>query len=366
MRDSDLKYMKRALVLAEKGGRDAHPNPRVGAVLVRGGKVVGEGAHERYGQPHAEINALRQAGSRAKGATLYVTLEPCSHQGKTPPCADTLIRAGIVRVVAAMEDPFPLVRGSGFKKLRRAGIRVEKGLLQKEAQALNESFIFSVTQGRPKVILKAAMSLDGKIATISGKSQWITGEKSRKRAHELRAQADALLVGSGTALADNPQLTVRLPGHQRRDGWPKRVLLDTRLRVMPSAFLFKGDQQTLVFCSRKAALNKRKTLQKKGILVFPVPAMGKMLSLKAVLKELYQEGVRVLMVEGGGQVHGSFLDQGLADEAVLFISPKIFGGSAPSWAGGRGFSNPHQTPFLRDTRVEKIGEDYLLTGKVER
>jgi diaminohydroxyphosphoribosylaminopyrimidine deaminase/5-amino-6-(5-phosphoribosylamino)uracil reductase len=366
MRASDLIYMKRALVLAETKGRDAHPNPRVGAVLVRDGRVVGEGAHEHYGRPHAEINALRQAGSRAKGATLYVTLEPCSHQGKTPPCADTLIRAGIVRVVAAMEDPFPLVRGSGFKKLRRAGIRVDKGLLQKEARLLNESFIFSIAQGRPKVILKAAISLDGKIATVSGKSKWITGEKARQRAHELRAQADALLVGSGTALADNPQLTVRLAGHQRPDGWPKRVLLDSRLRVKPGAFLFKGDQPTLVFCSRKASLDKRKALQRKGILVFPVPTVGKMLSLKAVLKELYQEGVRVLMVEGGGQVHGSFLDQGLADEAALFISPKIFGGVAPSWVGGHGFSNPHQTPFLRDNRVEKIGEDFLLTGKVGR
>ena len=307
MSREDLKFMRRALQLAQKEGRYASPNPKVGAVLVRGGRVVGEGGHRRYGGPHAEILALKKAGPQARGATLYVTLEPCSHHGKTPPCAQAVLRAGVRRVVAAMKDPFPQVSGRGFALLRKAGIRVELGLLGKEAAKLNETFIQSIHRRRPKVILKAALSLDGKIATVTGRSKWITGEKARHKNHELRSMADAILVGSETARKDDPSLTVRLPGWKRVDGWPIRVLLDSKLRSSLQLQLFKGSPKTVVFTSTHAPLARQKLLEGKGVGVFRVPSRGKMLSLKAVLGVLHSLHVRVLLVEGGGQVHASFL-----------------------------------------------------------
>ena len=361
---SETKWMKRALFLAAQKGRFASPNPRVGAVLVKGGKIVGEGAHERFGHAHAEINALKRAGSRAKGATLYVTLEPHAHQGKTPPCTDAIIAAGVHEVIAAMKDPNPLVSGRGFARLKEAGILVRKGLLEKEARELNADFIFSLTHERPKVLLKVAASLDGKLATATGRSKWITGEKARRKNHELRSRVDAILIGSGTALKDKPRLTVRLDGHGRSDGWPLKVLLDSRLRVSPKSPLFEVPQKTLVFCSSRATAAAERGLNRQGVLVFRVSARENRLSLREVLGRLHQQGVRSLMVEGGAGVHGSFIDQRLADEVALFLSPKLFGGAAPGWIGGRGFSDPNHSPRLTQTRVEPLGEDYLITGKV--
>ncbi len=356
--------MKRALDLARLGGPLVNPNPKVGAVLVRNGRKVGEGAHMKFGGPHAEIHALRQAGKKAKGATLYVTLEPCSHRGKTPPCVEALIQAGIQRVVAAHLDPFPLVKGKGFAKLHSAGISVEVGLLAKEAKALNENFLFSVTRGRPKVILKAALTLDGKIATRTGASKWVTGEKSRLKAHELRSRADAILVGMGTVLADDPSLTVRLPGYRREDGWPLRVVLDAHLSLSTKARVLEGSPRTLVFTSRQASASRQRALESRGAVVFRVPGAKKMLSLRAVLKELHQFGVRTLLVEGGGLVHGSFIREHLADEAVLWIAPKIFG-EGPAWVRGVAYLNPQQTPRLKGARLEPMGEDFVLTGNWE-
>jgi diaminohydroxyphosphoribosylaminopyrimidine deaminase / 5-amino-6-(5-phosphoribosylamino)uracil reductase len=364
-KSEDIKFMKRALFLAEKGGAYASPNPRVGAVLVKNGKMVGEGAHDRYGGPHAEIVALRKAGPKAYGATLYVTLEPCSHSGKTPPCTEALLQAGIRRVVAAMRDPFPLVAGSGFARLRKAGIQIASGLLEKNARQINESFLYSVRNKRPKVILKAAVSLDGKIATVAGRSKWITGEKARRKAHEMRAVSDAMLVGIRTVLQDNPSLTVRLPGFKRKDGWPLRVVLDSKLRANPHMKIFKGVQKTVVFTSRKASLARENGFQAKGIQVFRVPLSRKMLSLKAVLSILHSLDVRTLLVEGGGRVHSSFMEQKLADEAILFVSRKILGGNAPTWVGGAGVNNPNRATSLKNIRWEKIGGDYLLTGKID-
>jgi diaminohydroxyphosphoribosylaminopyrimidine deaminase/5-amino-6-(5-phosphoribosylamino)uracil reductase len=363
-KNEDLKFMRRAIFLAEKGGAYVSPNPRVGAVIVKNGLIVGEGAHGRYGGPHAEIAALRKAGPKARGATLYVTLEPCSHFGKTPPCTEALVRAGIRRVEAAMKDPFPLVAGRGFARLRKAGIQVGSGLLEKNARRINENFLFSVRNKRPKVILKAAVSLDGKITTVAGRSKWITGVIARQKAHAMRAAADAILVGCRTALKDNPALTVRLPGFKRKDGWPLRVVLDSELRTNPRMKIFKGIQKTVVFTSRKASLAREKGFQTKGIQVFRVPLIRKMLSLKAVLRALHFLNVRTLFVEGGGRVHSSFLEQKLADEVVLFISPKILGGNAPTWVGGAGVKNPNHAIGLKNVRWEKVGEDYLLTGKI--
>jgi diaminohydroxyphosphoribosylaminopyrimidine deaminase/5-amino-6-(5-phosphoribosylamino)uracil reductase len=291
-----------------------------------------------------------------------VTLEPCSHYGKTGPCVDALLNAGIKRVVAAIRDPHPLVSGRGFQRLKRAGIAVQVGLLEKEARKLNADFILAVTRKRPKVLLKAAMSLDGKIAAVTGKSKWITGGLARKKAHELRASSDAILVGSRTVLRDNPSLSVRLPGFNRKDGWPLRVVLDSKLQVSPNAQIFKGPQKTIVFTSRQAPLKRQKALERKGAVVFRVPLRGKMLSLGTLLKVLGAVNVRTLLVEGGGEVHASFLKEGLADEAALFVSPKILGGQAPTWVGGKGVGDPNDAPFLKRATVEPVGNDFLIRG----
>lgn len=356
--------MRRALALAQSKGRLVSPNPKVGAVLVKSGRIVGEGGHSQYGGPHAEVIALRKAGGKARGATLYVTLEPCSHHGKTPPCVAAILRAGVQKVVAAMQDPFPLVKGKGFQILRQAGVVVRSGLLEQETRRMNESFIFAVTHSRPRVILKAAASLDGKIATDSGRSRWITGPQARRTAHELRACCDAILVGSGTALKDNPSLTVRLPGYHREDGWPFRVVLDSQLQVGPRSNLLRGKAKTVVFTSSRASHSKEKALLRRGAAVFRVPLRGKMLSLKAILKVLHSLQVRSLLVEGGGEVHASFLREKLADEVVLFLSPKILGGKGPSWVGGDGIENPNRAPYLKEVRLEKVGPDLMLIGKI--
>jgi diaminohydroxyphosphoribosylaminopyrimidine deaminase/5-amino-6-(5-phosphoribosylamino)uracil reductase len=356
--------MKRALELARTQGSYVSPNPKVGAVLVKNGKIVGEGAHQLYGGPHAEIVALKRARAKAKGSTLYVTLEPCSHYGKTPPCANAVIEAGIVKVVAAMKDPFAQVSGRGFSLLKKAGVEVQVGLLKAEAEKLNENFVFNVTHNRPKVILKAAMTLDGKIATVSGKSKWITGPASLRRAHELRSSVDAILVGSRTALLDKPSLTVRLPGYRRNDGWPMRVLLDSKLQIKPSALLFQGSPKTVVFTSSQAAVSREKAFWHKGIQVFRVPLKGKMLSLEAVLKVLQSLSVRSLLVEGGAEVHASFLEEKLADELALFAAPKLFGGSGHGWVGGQGVLTPDKAWRVKETHIEKIGDDYLITASL--
>lgn len=361
MKQTDVFWMKRAMELAKRGKSLVSPNPRVGAVLVKNGRIVGEGAHLKFGGPHAEIYALRQAGKRARGGTLYVNLEPCAHRGKTPPCVDALIQSGVKRVVASLRDPFPLVKGKGFAKLRAAGISVEVGLMEKEARALNENFLFSVTQGRPKVILKAAMTLDGRIATRSGASRWVTGEKARRKAHELRSGSDAILVGVGTVLADDPSLTVRLPGYHRGDGWPLRVVLDAGLRLPRRARVLRKGPRTLVFTSKKGSLSRQRALEKRGASVFRVSDSKKMLSLRAVLKKLFQMGVRTLLVEGGGLVHGSFLRERIADEAALFIAPKVFG-EGLAWARGWAVPDPQKGPRLKDVKIESMGEDWFLTG----
>ncbi len=361
---ADLKFMRRALFLAQNRAKYASPNPRVGAVLVQKGRIVAEGATQPYGGPHAERVTLRKAGRRAKGATLYITLEPCVHYGKTPPCVDAIIQSEVRKVVVAMKDPFPLVNGRGFKALTEAGIQVQTGVLEKEAQEINRAFLFSVAHRRPRVILKAAMSLDGKIATVSGKSKWITGEKARRKTHEMRVQSDAILVGSGTALKDNPSLTIRLPGYRRNDGWPFRVILDSRLRLGLRAKVLQGRAKTILFTSQIASKTKEKALVKRGAVVFRVPSQGKMLSLRAVLKVLYLLQVRSILVEGGGEVFASFLREKKVDEVDLFISPKIFGGKAPGWVGGVGVENPNTAPYLKDIQVRKVGIDFLLTGKM--
>lgn len=356
--------MQRALALAALRGEGAHPNPRVGAVVVKNGRVVGEGAHERFGGPHAEVNALRAAGSAARGSTVYVTLEPCSHYGKTPPCANALVEAGVREVVAASGDPNPLVAGRGFALLRKAGIRVRTGVLRAEAEALNEAHFASHHLGRPLVTLKAGITLDGRIASASGLSRWITGEAAREEAHRLRASSDAVLVGIGTALSDDPGLDVRLQGWKREDGFPYRVVLDAGLRLPKGAKILRGPQKTLVFTSAQASLSRERSLVRAGARVERVASRGGRLLLPAVLQSLLQTGVRRVLVEGGARIHGAFLRARLADRAALFVAPKLLG-SGLSWFEGPSWGDPNGCPRLTDVEWKRLGDDALVTGRLE-
>jgi diaminohydroxyphosphoribosylaminopyrimidine deaminase / 5-amino-6-(5-phosphoribosylamino)uracil reductase len=321
---TDLPYMRHALALAERALGTTAPNPAVGCVIVAEGRVVGRGWTQKGGRPHAETIALAEAGEAARGATTYVTLEPCAHQGQTPPCADALIQAGVARVVVAVEDPDPRVSGKGLAMLRAAGIDVASGVLEKDAAELNAGFFLRVTKNRPLVTLKIAQSLDGKTATVSGQSKWITGPEARRFGHLLRAKNDAILIGIETALADDPELTCRLPGLEDRS--PIRVVLDTRLRLNEGSKLVRTAKQTptIVF----TVANGGGTLVASGVEIVKVardprgrPDIG------AVLTELARRGVTRLLVEGGAGVHAAFLDRGLADRLELFRAPIVLGGS---------------------------------------
>jgi diaminohydroxyphosphoribosylaminopyrimidine deaminase/5-amino-6-(5-phosphoribosylamino)uracil reductase len=364
MKNDDMKFMRRALFLARTRTKNTSPNPRVGAVLVKSGRIVGEGATQPFGGPHAEVMALKRAGSKSKGSTLYVTLEPCCHYGKTPPCTEAVIRAGVKRVVAAGEDPFPLVKGRGFRELKKAGLSVQKGLLKKEAEEINHSFIFSAKQRRPWVLLKAALSLDGKFSPPKGRSKWITADQARRKAHEIRSKVDAILVGAKTATADNPSLTVRLPGFKRTDGWPLRVLLDSKLEASRNLKMFQGKQRTVLFTSPGSSLSREKALLKLGIQVFRVPLIKKMLSLKAILRILHSLQVRSLLLEGGGEVHSSFLKEKLVDEVALFISPRLLGEASLPWVGQDGVENLNRIKGLKNPEFKQVGVDFMLTGRL--
>ncbi len=321
---ADLHHMRHALALAERGLGTTAPNPAVGCVIVAENRVVGRGWTQRGGRPHAETMALAEAGDAARGATAYVTLEPCAHHGQTPPCANALVEAGVARVVVAVEDPDPRVSGKGIAMLRAAGIDVATGVLQKEAAELNAGFLLRVKENRPLVTLKIAQSLDGKAATVSGQSKWITGPEARRFGHLLRARNDAILVGIETALADDPELTCRLPGLEDRS--PVRVVLDTRLRLPEGAKLVRTAKQTptIVF----TVANGGGTLVASGVEIVKVardprgrPDVG------AVLAELGRRGVTRLLVEGGAAVHAAFIDRGLADRLEVFRAPILLGGS---------------------------------------
>lgn len=316
---TDLSHMRHALALAARALGTTAPNPAVGCVIVSAdGRVVGRGVTQTGGRPHAETMALAQAGEAAQGATAYVTLEPCAHQGETPPCARSLVDAGIARVVAAMEDPDPRVSGKGIAMLWDAGVQVASGTLEKEAAALNAGFVLRVTENRPLVTLKIAQSLDGKTATVSGQSKWITGPEARRFGHLLRARHDAILVGIETALADDPELTCRIPGLEDRS--PARIVLDTRLRLKPDSRLARSAVPTLVFTVVSGALD--------GVEVVRVArdARGRP-DVGAVLNELARRGITRLLVEGGAGVHASFLDRGLADRLEVFRAPLVLGAS---------------------------------------
>ena len=365
--------MKKALGLARRGYGATSPNPMVGAVLVKQGRVIGAGWHHRAGQPHAEIEALldsAKAGNNPRGATLYVTLEPCSTQGRTAACTDSIIKAGIKRVVVGATDPNPSHRGKAFKILKQAGIPVTKDVLGHECERLNEAFNHWIVHGTPFVTVKAAMTLDGKIATVSGQSKWITNQQSRARGMQLRRGADAILVGINTILADNPSLTVRPPNGKRL----RRIVLDSEARTpLKSKLVVDGEASlTTLVVGRSAPKRRVKALARKvAVLIAPTKAqathLGKQsLDLRWLLKKLGTEEVTHLLVEGGGEVNASFLLQGLAHRVAFFYAPTVLGGrAAPKSVAGRGVVKVSEAIGLREVEWERLGGDLFLTGLVE-
>lgn len=361
--DKDIDYMKLALDLAAKGRGRTSPNPMVGAVIVKDGEIVGQGYHHAAGKPHAEVNALQDAAAKAEGATVYVTLEPCSHYGRTPPCTEALIEAGVSRVVAAMKDPNPKVAGRGLKELAEAGIRVESGLLEEKARRLNEAFIKYITTEHPFVVLKNAMTLDGKIATKTGDSKWISGEESRRYVHRLRDEVDGILVGIGTVLSDNPRLTTRLPEQDGQD--PIRIVLDSGLEIPLDSNLVtqESEAKTVVAAAETADEAKAAKLEEAGVEVLFLPAEQKKIDLDSLLVELGRMGIMSLLVEGGSRINTSFLFEQLVDKVVYFIAPKIIGGSkAVQAVTGQGVNKIVNGIKVEDYELSTIGNDILIVG----
>lgn len=348
--------MRRALELAARGEYSARPNPCVGCVLVRDGEIVGEGFHLRAGGPHAEAEALRMAGERARGATAYLNLEPCAHHGRTPPCADALIAAGVRKVVAALRDPYPKVAGQGFERLRAAGIEVEEGLLAAEARWLNRGFLSHYERGRPWVRLKVAMSLDGRTALPDGRSQWITGEAARADNMRFRARAGALLTGRGTVIKDDPRLTVRLDPPEPFLP-PLRVVLDSGLRVPVSARVLNEEAPTLLIADQ-AVVRDRRAEHDPNILAVPRAERG--LDLGAVLSGLAGRGIHEIHVEAGPRLTGAFLAAGLADELLIYLNPSLLGDAALPLARLQAPERLEQRLRFRLRETASIGEDLRL------
>ena len=349
-------FMRMAISLAERGTGSVSPNPRVGCVLVKEGKVVGWGYHRRYGGPHAEVEALRMAGEEASGATAYVNLEPCSHFGKTPPCAPQLAAAGVRRVVAGMKDPNPRVNGTGLECLEAVGIETVRGILENECKWLNRGFVRTMTLGRPWVTVKAAMSLDGDIALAGGESRWISGPLSRSKAHLLRSEHDAVLVGVGTVLADDPELTVRLVEGRS----PLRVVLDSGLRTPLNAKVI-GDGRCLFLASEDAPGDRQAALESRGAAVRRLPAEGKAgrPSVGQVLAALSAEGVSMLLVEGGSSVISAFVEAGMVDEYSLFVAPVLLGRGI-QLAGELSLEHMGQAIALSPARIKRVEGDLWL------
>lgn len=351
---ADHALMARALRLAERGAYTTRPNPMVGCVIARDGAVVGEGWHQRQGGPHAEVFALREAGAAARGATAYVTLEPCAHHGSTPPCADALVEAGVARVVAAMRDPFPQVDGAGFERLRAAGIAIEHGLLEAQARELNRGFLSRVERGRPWLRVKLAMSLDGRTALANGESKWISGEASRRDVQRWRARSGALLTGAGTVLADDPHLTVRLD-----DGSafvpPLRVVLDAGLATLARGHVREGSAPTLYLHAPDAKLPHGLAIEHA-----PAPVHGARFDLDAVLRLLAARGINEVQVEAGATLAGAFLAAGLVDEVLLYVAPVLLGDTARPLFAGLSIAHMAQRFQLEPVDCTPLGDDLRL------
>lgn len=360
---NDEYYMRLALELAESAVGQTGINPAVGCVVVHNGRIVGMGAHLRRGEAHAEVHALNMAGAEAEGATVYVTLEPCSHHGRTPPCCDRLIREKVARVVAAMVDPNPLVAGRGLQKLREHGIETSAGLLEERARRLNEAFVKYIATGLPFVTLKTAMTLDGRIASRTGHSRWVTGPESREAVHTLRHRHQAIMVGKETALKDDPELTTRLsvPGRN-----PIRIVVDSALQLPETLRIFNGEAPTWILTSEQASPEEEKRLKAAGAEVIRC-GPGPRVDLTAAMKELGRREIGSILLEGGGTLNGAMLQAGLVDKLMLFYAPKIIGssGAVPAFA----YPGPDlmsDALKLKDISIERFGDDWCVTGYPER
>ncbi len=358
-------FMRRALELALKGQGRTSPNPMVGAVVVKKGRVVGEGYHRKSGLPHAEIEALRKAGDKARGADLYVNLEPCCHFGKTPPCTEAILSAGVRRVIAGMRDPNHLVSGKGFRQLKKNGVQVVTGVLRKECERLNEIFIKFVQTGHPFVVLKTAISLDGKIATRSGESQWITGAKAREKVHHIRNEVDAIVAGAGTIVKDDPFLTTRLKKKSAIVKHPVRVILDNEFLVPLKSNVFKNaDTQRVFYVTGKGLpASRRKELTRRGIDILVLKENKGKVDLKCLMQALGDQDITSVLIEGGGEVNASALDAGIVDKLMVFIAPVLIGGKdAPGPLGGKGIRRLADAFKIKNMTVNPIGNDLLLEG----
>ncbi|MCX2726359.1 bifunctional diaminohydroxyphosphoribosylaminopyrimidine deaminase/5-amino-6-(5-phosphoribosylamino)uracil reductase RibD [Thermomicrobium sp. 4228-Ro] len=368
--ERDRLWMQRAIALAWRAAGRVAPNPAVGAVVVRDGTVVGEGCTKPPGGPHAEVVALEEAGERARGATLYVTLEPCAHYGRTPPCVHAILRTGIRRVVIAIRDPYPEVDGRGIAALRAAGLEVEVGLEAEAAAEAVAGYLKRLRTGFPEVTLKYAMTLDGRLATRTGHSRWITGPEARRYAHRLRDRHDAILVGVGTVLQDDPELTTRLDPSECGDGGPHhplRVILDSQARTPPTARMLSPavPGQTLIVTTDAAPPDRVAALREAGAEIVTVPARCGKVDIRSALFALGARGINGVLVEGGGRVLGSLFDAGLVDRIVAFVAPVLVGGSeAPVPFAGRGVETMDQAVRLRDVRVRELGTDVVIEGRV--
>jgi diaminohydroxyphosphoribosylaminopyrimidine deaminase/5-amino-6-(5-phosphoribosylamino)uracil reductase len=363
MSPTDVMYMKRALKLAKKGIGKTHPNPAVGCVIIRNGTVVGEGWHRRAGGPHAEIHALEMAGNDARGADVYVTLEPCSHTGKTPPCCEALIRAGVKRVVTGMSDPNPLVDGGGLRALQQAGIETLCGVLEDECRAINRPFLKFVTTGQPYVTYKCAMTLDGKIASITGDSRWISSEASRKIVHRMRSESNAIMVGVDTIIADNPQLTVR----HVKGRHPLRIVVDSRLRTPESVAVLCGSMaKGTIIATTETNPRVHARYLKSGVRLLVCSAVDGRVNLHDLWNRLGELGIHSLLLEGGSRLAGEALRLGLIDECVFFYAPKVIGsdGFSPFVITGT-TDMAHSIPF-RDLSMRPVGTDIMVTAYPEK
>lgn len=362
---NDEAAMSLAIAEAVKALGRTHPNPAVGAVIVKRGKVIATGFTSPVGGPHAEAVALQRAGAKAKRATLYSTLEPCNHHGRTPPCTEAIIRAGIKRVVYASNDPNPIVNGKGARRLEQAGVEVKGDVLRAAAEALNQPFFKAMRTGLPFVTAKVALTLDGKLATSTGRSGWISSEASRRVVHQVRDLIDAILVGASTVEADDPQLTTRLPGGQGRN--PLRVVIDPRLRTSPKAKIYDTRQARTVVVTRHAPTSpKARAFVARGVEIWQVPVVKGRVDLSVFLTRLAKNGALHLLVEGGAGVHGAFLEAGLVDELMLFMAPRLFGHGGLTWSGALDVKDPAKALEFESLTAERVGPDLLITARRKR
>lgn len=363
----DMNFMKRAIFLAKKGKGFVNPNPLVGAVIIKDNKIIGEGYHEVYGGPHAEVNAINNAKGDVFGATMYVTLEPCYHYGKTPPCVELIIQKKIARVVIGILDANPLVAGKSVKKLQEHGIGVQYGVMEKEIKDMNRSFLKFITQKRPYVILKTAMTMDGKISTYTGDSKWISGEDSRKYVQELRQEVMGIMVGIGTLIADDPSLTTRL--YEKNNSSPRPIIVDSSGRISLNARIFNEHNPRNIILATTSKMSKEKEIELRqlGVQIIKTTFSNGRVNLNELIDDLGNLGIDSILLEGGSTLNGSAIEENIVDEIITFIAPKVIGGeNSKTPIGGKGVTKMKDAISIDTIEVLKLGEDIMYRGKIRR